>query len=65
MYTYDDLNRLSTMVDNGCGRATICAYDPASNVATATYPNELHSTFTYDSLNRVTTLNSPTVIPTS
>ena len=35
--TYDDLNRLSTVVDSRLGTTT-CAYDPASNVATVTYP---------------------------
>ncbi len=33
--------------------------DPASNVATATYPNGLQSTFKYDLLNRLTALSTP------
>jgi RHS repeat-associated protein len=32
---------------------TTYSYDPASNLATATYPNGLESTFTYDQLNRL------------
>ena len=58
-YTYDDLNRLSTVVDNRNGGTTAYTYDPASNVATATYPNGLQSTFTYDTQNRLTALSSP------
>jgi len=61
-YTYDDLNRLSTVVDNRLGsgaNTTTYTYDPASNLATATYPNGVQSAFTYDSLNRVSTLVSP------
>jgi RHS repeat-associated protein len=61
-YTYDDLNRLSTVVDNRLGsgaNTTTYAYDPANNLATATYPNGLQSAFTYDSLNRMTTLVTP------
>ena len=34
-------------------------YDPASNLATATYPNGLQSTFAYDPLNRLTALSTP------
>jgi RHS repeat-associated protein len=60
-YTYDNLNRLSTVVDNrlpGGQNTTTYAYDPASNLATVTYPNGLQSQFTYDDLNRVTALNN-------
>ena len=38
-YTYNDLNRLSTVVDNRNGGTTTYSYDPASNVVTATYSN--------------------------
>jgi len=61
-YTYDDLNRLSTVVDDRLAsgaNTTTYAYDPANNLATATYPNGLQSAFTYDSLNRVTSLVTP------
>ena len=56
-YTYDSLNRLSTVVDNRLGsgqNTTTYTYDTASNVATATYPNNVQSTFHYDPLNRLT-----------
>ena len=59
-YTYDDLNRLSSVVDNRLfGNNTTTYTDPASNVATATYPNGLQSTFTYDALNRLTAMSTP------
>jgi YD repeat-containing protein len=58
-YTYDDLDRLSTVVDNRLSgnNTTTYSYDNASNVATVTYPNGVQSTFTYDTLNRVTGLS--------
>ena len=55
-YTWDDLNRLSTVVDNRLPagqNTTRYMYDPASNLATVTYPNGLSSTFVYDDLNRL------------
>jgi RHS repeat-associated protein len=60
-YTYDSLNRLSTVVDNHLigQNTTTYTYDTASNVATATYPNNLQSTFHYDQLNRLTALTTP------
>ena len=62
-YTYDDLNRLSTVVDNRLPgqNTTTTTYDPASNVATVAYPSGLKSTFTYDALNRLTELSTPPV----
>ena len=60
-YTYDSLNRLATVVDNRLpagANTTAYSYDPASNLATVTYPNGLQSTLTYDTLNRVTALNN-------
>ena len=62
-YTYDDLNRLSTVVDNNLqgNQTTNYTYDPASNVATVVYPNGLTSTFTYDPLNRLTELSMPPI----
>jgi RHS repeat-associated protein len=59
-YTYDDLDRLSTVVDNRLSgnNTTTYSYDNASNVATVTYPNGVQSTFSYDTLNRVTGLSS-------
>jgi RHS repeat-associated protein len=57
-YTYDDLDRLSTVVDNQLSGTitTTYTYDPASNLATATYPNGVQSALTYDALNRITGL---------
>ena len=62
-YTYDSLNRLSTVVDNRLPsghNTTTYSYDTASNVATAAYPNGLSSTFSYDNENRVTGLSTVT-----
>lgn len=57
-YTYDDLNQLSTVVDNRLSgnNTTTYAYDPANNLTTATYPNGVQSVMTYDALNRITGL---------
>jgi RHS repeat-associated protein len=60
-YTYDSLNRLATVVDNRLPagqQTTTYSYDPASNLATVTYPNGLESQFTYDTLNRITAMNA-------
>jgi len=60
-YTYDTLNRLSTVVDNNLPagqNTTTYAYDTASNLVTVTDPNQLQSTIQYDSLNRLTSLNT-------
>jgi RHS repeat-associated protein len=60
-YAYDELNRLSTVVDNRLqgNQTTSYTYDAASNVATAALPNGLQSSFTYDALNRLTQLVTP------
>jgi len=63
-YTYDDMGRLGTVVDNRLQgqQTTTYSYDAASNLATAAYPNNSisnPSAFTYDSLNRLTALASP------
>jgi RHS repeat-associated protein len=62
-YTYDGLNRLSTVVDNRLpsNNTTSYTYDNASNVVTVAYPNGLTSTFTYDELNRLTQLSTPPI----
>ena len=61
-YTYDDLDRLETVVDHRLtgNNTTTYSYDSASNVATAAYPNGLQSSFTYDTLNRLTAMNAGT-----
>jgi RHS repeat-associated protein len=59
-YTYDELSRLASVVDNNLPAdhdTTTYTYDPATNLATAIYPNGLQSTFTYDDLNRLKALN--------
>ena len=61
-YTYDSLNRLSTVVDNRLPagqNTTSYTYDTASNLVTTTYPNGLQSSFGYDVLNRMTALATP------
>ena len=58
-YTYDELNRLNTVVDNKLSAGQITTtytYDPANNLATVTYPNGVQSTFVYDPLNRLTSM---------
>ena len=60
-YTYDDLNRLSTVTDGRLqgNQTTTYTYDPASNVALVTYPNSTQDSFTYDALNRLTGMSTP------
>jgi RHS repeat-associated protein len=60
-YTYDNLNRLSIVVDNRLPvgqNTTTYSYDPASNLATVTSPNGLSSSFTYDDLNRLNVVST-------
>jgi RHS repeat-associated protein len=54
-YTYDGLNRLSTVVDARLtgNQTTTYGYDTATNVASATYPNGVQFGFNYDELNRL------------
>ena len=56
-YGYDDLNRLTSVVDGNLSgsNTTSYAYDSASNVGTVTYPNNIQMQFTHDTLNRVAT----------
>jgi RHS repeat-associated protein len=60
-YQYDSLNRLSAVVDANLPsgqNTTNYTYDAANNVATVAYPNGVESTFSYDTMNRVTGLSS-------
>ena len=59
-YTYDDLDRLSTVVDYRLqgNQTTTYTYDPANNVAAVQAPNGLTANFTYDALNRLTAMNA-------
>ncbi|HWB32942.1 MAG TPA: RHS repeat-associated core domain-containing protein [Acidobacteriaceae bacterium] len=62
-YTWDALNRLSTVVDNRLpigSNTTTYTYDAASNLVTVTYPNGLQSTLSYDAVNRMTGLGTVT-----
>ena len=59
-YGYDDLNRLTSVVDDNLSgsNTTSYTYDNANNVGTVTYPNNVQMQFTYDTLNRVATATS-------
>jgi YD repeat-containing protein len=59
-YSYDELSRLSSVVDNRLSgsNTTTYAYDPASNLTAATYPNGYQAIYIYDQLNRVTGMAS-------
>ncbi len=51
-YTYDQLNRLSTVTDSS--GATTYAYDAVGNLQNFTYPNGVTHAYSYDTLNRLT-----------
>jgi RHS repeat-associated protein len=60
--TWDELNRLSTVIDNRLpsgANTAVYTYDPAGNVATVAYPNGFQTTFTYDQLSRLTAVSTP------
>jgi RHS repeat-associated protein len=60
--TWDELNRLSTVIDNHLpagANTAVYTYDPAGNLATTTYPNGFQTTFTYDQLSRMTGMSTP------
>lgn len=59
-YGYDDLNRLTSVADTNLAgsNTTTYTYDNASNVGSVTYPNGVKAQFTYDTLNRVSSLDS-------
>ncbi len=60
--TWDELNRLSTVIDNRLpsgANTAVYTYDAAGNVANATYPNGFQTTFTYDQLSRLTAVSTP------
>jgi YD repeat-containing protein len=52
VYTYDVLNRLSTVTD--ASGATTYAYDAVGNLQNFVYPNGVTHAYTYDTLNRLT-----------
>jgi RHS repeat-associated protein len=58
-YSYDDQNRLSTVIDNRLPagpNTTAYTYDGDSNLYTATYSNGVKAQYSYDTMNRVTGL---------
>jgi RHS repeat-associated protein len=59
-YGYDDLNRLTSVVDSNLGGSgtTSYSYDSANNLGTVKYPNGIETQFTYDLLNRVATASN-------
>jgi len=58
-YVYDELNRLSNVVDNRLASgATAYTYDPNGNLETTTYPNAVRAVYTYNSLNRLTNVSA-------
>ena len=54
-YTYDALNRLSTVSESSTGTTTY-TYDVVGNLQSVTYPNGVAHTYTYDQKNRLTNL---------
>jgi RHS repeat-associated protein len=64
-YSYDKDNRLETVSDNapvsgtrpGTGTTTY-SYDPAGNLAGYLYPNGVQTSYTYNTLNRLTGMGS-------
>jgi RHS repeat-associated protein len=63
-YTYDADDRLATVTDNrllahgAASGVTSYSYDPVGNLSHYTYPNTIQNSFVYDTLNRVTTMQS-------
>jgi RHS repeat-associated protein len=60
--TWDELNRLSTVIDNRLpsgANTAVYTHDAAGNVATAVYPNGFQTAFTYDQLSRMTAMSTP------
>jgi len=55
-YGYDQLNRLSSVTD--ASGVTNYSYDPVGNLAGYTYPNGVATSYTYDNLNRLTSMQS-------
>jgi RHS repeat-associated protein len=63
-YTYDVLNRLANVTDNrwvaqgGASGLTTYTYDAVGNLANYTDPNAVQTSYTYDTLNRLTQMGS-------
>jgi RHS repeat-associated protein len=57
-YNYDELNRLSNVVDNNLSTGTTAyTYDLNGNLESTTYPNAVRTAYTFNSLNRLTNVN--------
>ena len=65
-YSYDTLNRLSTVKDNKLialnGGVTSYTYDVVGNLQSYQYPNGVTSSYAYNSLNRLTTMTVGTPV---
>lgn len=58
-YAYDPANRLATVTDNRLvAGTTTYAYDANHNLTGVAYPNDVSTSFTYNSLNRLTNLSA-------
>jgi YD repeat-containing protein len=58
-YTYDSLNRLSSVQDNRLpngANTTSYSYGSVGNLQSYSYPNRVTTSYSYNSLNRLTTL---------
>jgi RHS repeat-associated protein len=56
-YTYDDLHRLATVVDQRSGAsANVYTYDAVGNLKSDLRPNGVQADYTYNALNRLTNL---------
>ncbi len=55
LYSFDSLNRLKTVTDPA-GRITTYTYDAAGRMTGATYPNSSKTSYGYDTLNRLTSV---------
>ncbi len=60
-YSYDPLNRITSVTDNGAttgnrqaAGTTAYTYDPAGNLSSYAYPNGVETRYTYNGLNRLT-----------
>jgi RHS repeat-associated protein len=55
-YTWDATNQLASITDNRVGGTTTTAYTPTRRPSRLSQPNGIGSTYSYDSLDRVTSL---------
>jgi len=53
-YSYDALNRLTSVRDQRTSGQTTYTYDPVGSLRSFLYPNQVNHTYTYDLLNRLT-----------